>query len=245
MPIKPSGELTMAEINAEFGLGNSLSAYRGVTWWTSGGATGTFSSTNIKYSDFYGKQKAAPSYEVTYFVAGSGGGGGGQFWDGIQYAGSGGGGGSGGYLNGSVVLAKGNVLSISVGAGGPGGSYNSDNASNGSPSSCNGQTATGGGRGGWGFTPPGGTGGTPNGVAGSPGTFGGFNSVPGGANGTGYGNGGNGGGNSAGYPGGDGAVILTIPTAFYSGVYSGPCSVSSNGTSTILTFTPGSGSYTA
>jgi hypothetical protein len=62
MTIKPlgSGSLSMSEINAEFGLGTNLGAYRGVTWYTDAGGSGTFPSTNLAMSAFYGKRKNAP-----------------------------------------------------------------------------------------------------------------------------------------------------------------------------------------
>ena len=54
----------MSEINAEFGLGYNLNAYRGVTWYTDAGASGTFDSTNIDFAEFYGKRKTAPTLTV-------------------------------------------------------------------------------------------------------------------------------------------------------------------------------------
>lgn len=52
--------ISISQINTEFTLGNSLSAYRGVTWWTDAGATGTFDSTNLDMSEFYSKRKNSP-----------------------------------------------------------------------------------------------------------------------------------------------------------------------------------------
>lgn len=60
MTIKSSGQLAMSEINAEFGLGNNLGAYRGVTWYTDAGGTGTFPFSNLNMSAFYSKRKNAP-----------------------------------------------------------------------------------------------------------------------------------------------------------------------------------------
>ena len=57
MTIKTSGALSMSEINAEFGLGTNLGAYRGVTWYTDAGGSGTFASTDLAMSAFYGKSK--------------------------------------------------------------------------------------------------------------------------------------------------------------------------------------------
>lgn len=70
MVIKPSGSLAMTEINAEFGLGNNLAAYRGVQWWTPDGATGLFSINFISFAEFYNKMSTSPG--------GGGGGGGGD-----------------------------------------------------------------------------------------------------------------------------------------------------------------------
>ena len=58
------------------------------------------------------------------------------------------------------------------------------------------------------------------------------------------GNGGNGGGSSGGGNGGSGVVILSIPTASYTGVTTGTPTVTTNGANTILKYT-GSGTYKA
>ena len=58
------------------------------------------------------------------------------------------------------------------------------------------------------------------------------------------GNGGNGGLGGAGAAGNSGTVVLTIPTVYYTGTYTGSPSVATNGANTILTYT-GSGTYTA
>lgn len=61
MTIKPPGSsLAMSEINAEFGLGNNLGAYRGVQWWEDNGATGTFSTGAISFGDFFNKRATNP-----------------------------------------------------------------------------------------------------------------------------------------------------------------------------------------
>jgi hypothetical protein len=52
--------ISIAQISAEFVLDSSLSTYRGVTWWTDAGATGTFDSTNLDMSEFYSKRKNSP-----------------------------------------------------------------------------------------------------------------------------------------------------------------------------------------
>lgn len=60
MPLPASGPLSMSDINTEFGRGLNLNAYRGTTWYTSAGGSGTFSAGAISISEFYSKQAAAP-----------------------------------------------------------------------------------------------------------------------------------------------------------------------------------------
>ncbi len=62
MALPSSGPLTMAQINAEFGRGNNLNAYRGTTYYTSSGGPFTFSSGAISFSDFYGTQANSPLF---------------------------------------------------------------------------------------------------------------------------------------------------------------------------------------
>jgi hypothetical protein len=46
--------ISMSQINSVFdGRGNNLNAYRGTTWYTAAGGSGTFSSGTISFSDFY------------------------------------------------------------------------------------------------------------------------------------------------------------------------------------------------
>lgn len=63
----------MSQINAEFGRGNNLNAYRGTTYYTSSAGPFTFPSGAISFSNFYGTQLAAPSlsYSVTEASSGS------------------------------------------------------------------------------------------------------------------------------------------------------------------------------
>lgn len=55
-----SGALSVSAINAEFGRGNNLNAYRGTGWYTDAGASGTFSAGAIAFSEFHGKRLTAP-----------------------------------------------------------------------------------------------------------------------------------------------------------------------------------------
>jgi hypothetical protein len=51
-----SGSLAMSTINSVFdGRGNNLNSYRGTSWFTSAGGSGTFSGGTISFSDFYNK----------------------------------------------------------------------------------------------------------------------------------------------------------------------------------------------
>ena len=62
-----SGSLAMSTINSVFdGRGNNLNAYRGTTWYTAAGGSGTFSSGAISFNDFYNK---GPSPARTFSLA--------------------------------------------------------------------------------------------------------------------------------------------------------------------------------
>jgi hypothetical protein len=65
MTLPASGALSMSAINTEFGRGNNLNAYRGTTWYTDAGASGTFSSGAISFSDFYSKRATSPMFSFT------------------------------------------------------------------------------------------------------------------------------------------------------------------------------------
>jgi hypothetical protein len=182
-------------------------------------------------------------------------------------AGSGGSGGGGNVESVSVLGGSGNTpstspsqgnnggagLAVAVGAGDGGGggggagavgqSVSSTtvggNGGNGTASSITGSSVTyAGGGGGGGLT--GGSGGTGGGGTG------GSNSVTQTAGTANLGGGGGGAGNtsSAGGAGGKGVVILSVPTAIYSGTSSGSPTITTSGSNTILQFT-GSGTYTA
>ena len=61
MTLPASGNpIAISQINTEFALGNNLNAYRGVTWYTDAGGTGTFSAGAISMSEFYSKRKNSP-----------------------------------------------------------------------------------------------------------------------------------------------------------------------------------------
>lgn len=60
MTLPSSGALSLNQINNEFGLGRNLNAYRGVTWYTDGGSSGTFTSSNLGFDQFYNKRPDAP-----------------------------------------------------------------------------------------------------------------------------------------------------------------------------------------
>jgi hypothetical protein len=62
--------ISISQINSEFGLGNSLSSYRGVTWYTDAGGSGTFDSTNLDMSEFYSK-RATPAVTISLTSLGS------------------------------------------------------------------------------------------------------------------------------------------------------------------------------
>jgi len=201
-------------------------------------------------------------------ITSTGGGGGGSYVAPSDIAGRNGGSGGGGRNtagtgntpstspsqgnNGGAGIADG--LGGGGGAGAVGGNPPSTReggvGGNGTASSITGSSITragGGGGGGYNVAPSsggtGGTGGGGNGGNGSPPTAG--------TNGTANtGGGGGGGGTSAGSgvgfggAGGKGVVILSVPTASYSGTTTGSPTVTTSGSNTILQFN-GSGSYTA
>jgi hypothetical protein len=185
-----------------------------------------------------------PSY-VTPASGGSGGGGGtATVSSGVVTAGgsgtSGQGSAGGSGTDTSPYPTGGGGGASAVGANGSG--SNSGNGGAGTASSITGTSVTyAGGGGGGAFSASGG-------VAGSGGAGGGgagSNSV-GGTSGTANTGGGGGGGgiSSAGGNGGSGVVILSVPTANYSGTTTGSPTVTTSGSNTILQFNS-SGTYTA
>lgn len=63
----PGTPLTMAQINAEFGYGFNLDAYRGKIWFYDDGQSGIFpvSPDPISFFDFYSKRRASPVTPTT------------------------------------------------------------------------------------------------------------------------------------------------------------------------------------
>ena len=176
-------------------------------------------------------------YSGTYGASsgGSGGGGGGSSAAGA--AGTSGQGNAGGAASGSGANASGGGGGGSggVGASGVGSAHGGAGTSNSITGSA---VSYAGGGGGGAFSSSGGTG---NGGGGNGGS-----GVAVGADGTdGTGGGGGGGGqDSLGGDGGNGVVIISVPTANYTGTTSGSPTVTTSGSNTIMKFTA-SGSYTA
>lgn len=61
MTLPTSGPLSLADIDAEFSLGNDLYNYHGVTWYNDLGGSGVFSSGHLSIFEFYGKRPDDPS----------------------------------------------------------------------------------------------------------------------------------------------------------------------------------------
>lgn len=65
MTLPASGPISLNDINTEFGLGTDLGSYRGVTWYTDSGTSGTFTNTNLGINQFYSK-RATPPISIAY-----------------------------------------------------------------------------------------------------------------------------------------------------------------------------------
>ena len=64
--LQSSGAINLSQINSVFdGRGLNLNAYRGTTWFTSAGGSGTFSSSAIAFGDFYSKGPSSASFSFT------------------------------------------------------------------------------------------------------------------------------------------------------------------------------------
>jgi hypothetical protein len=239
-------------------LTGSTSLLGGTTYTVTvgaGGAGGVANST--------GRGANGSDSSITSLTTALGGGGGASFnSSGSQSGSSGGSGGGAGATNalpagGSGTAGQGNAgggitsyVGASPGGGGGGGASavgvngngtSGGNGGAGTASSITGSSVTYAGGGGGG---PyiGGTVGTGGAGGGGAGTI----SATGTAGTTNTGGGGGGAGNVgyAGGAGGSGIAVLSIPTAFYTGIYTGSPTITTSGSSTILTFTT-SGSYTA
>ena len=70
----PGNQLTMAQINAEFGYGFDLNAYRGKVWYYDNGTAGTFPDAPdpISFYDFYSKRRVTPVTPTTQIFTSSG-----------------------------------------------------------------------------------------------------------------------------------------------------------------------------
>ena len=199
----------------------------------------------------------------------SNGGGGGGTAD-VNTAGRNGGSAGGGFGQSNTAGGTGNTPSTSPSQGNNGGNASNDQGGGGGGAGANGTAGSSGVAGGGGTGTAssitgssvtragggGGGGGASGGTAGSGGTGGGGNGGTGGTTNAGTagtantGGGGGGGGaqagvgNGGGSAGGKGVVILSVPTAKYSGTTTGSPTVTTSGSNTIMQFN-GDGSYTA
>ena len=246
--------------------GGGAGGYRTSTQTVSGGTVitvtvgdGGAGTSNDNQTAFSGSNSSISGSGLTTITSAGGGGGGGA----VSNGGSGGSGGGGGNFN---TGGAGNTPSTSPsqgntgGNGGNAGGFRGGGGAGGAGASGVNGTSGGGGNGGAGtassitgssVTRAGGGGGgcDSGGTAGTGGSGGGGNgsSTGVGANGTANTGGGAGGANAGGNlggTGGKGVVILSVPTASYSGTSSGSPTITTSGANTILQFN-GDGSYTA
>ncbi len=228
-----------------------------------GGAGGLISGTaNLLASTVYtvtvgaggtGGSTGSPGNNSSISSVGTATGGGGGVVNGTD--GNSGGSGSGGsqaaHPGGAGTTGQGNAggagATSAAGGGGGAGAVGADasvntggNGGNGTASSITGASVTYAGGGGGSGDVTKGTGGTGGGGDGN--TDG--NSGAAGTANTGGGGGGGGGTGGGGGAGGSGVVILSVPTALYSGITTGSPTVTTSGANTILQFNA-SGSYTA
>jgi hypothetical protein len=66
--LQTSGAISLNDINGVFGDGTDLNAYRGQAWYKANGTSGSFSSSNINFNEFYGTGPDAP-YSLAYVTA--------------------------------------------------------------------------------------------------------------------------------------------------------------------------------
>jgi hypothetical protein len=114
----------LSTVNAEFGYGLNLNAYRGRAYYSSVTPYGSnvFNGVGslISMSHFRGTQLAQPSLSIDYMIVGGGGGGAIGIHD--QIGGGAGGGGGGAIITGSTYVWFNTTNTITIGAGGVGGS---------------------------------------------------------------------------------------------------------------------------
>ena len=67
MTLASGGSLSLYTINGEFGRGYDLNSYRGTSWYTDAGGSGSFSSYNLGIDQFYSKRVSAP-YSISLSV---------------------------------------------------------------------------------------------------------------------------------------------------------------------------------
>lgn len=163
--LQSSGAISMSDINAQFGRGNDLNAYRGTQYYLSTGGAHNFPSGTISMSDFYGTKLAANSTATVNVLVVAGGGGGN--W-GAQDNGGGGGGAGGFSTQTSRSVSAGTTYTVTVGGGGAYGWGEGPPGSNGGNSVFDTITSNGGG---------GGNQGLENGIAGGSGGGGGYSHI--------------------------------------------------------------------
>ena len=221
------------------GVQGTNSSFTAVTTAVGGGGGGTVNGGNFQYATSGGSGGGGSDGENGMTNAGGAGTSGQGYAGGSGHQGGPYGGGGGG---GAGAVGGNNPGSGSVGA----------NGGDGTQSSITGSAVyyAGGGSAGV-YNSGAGSGGTPGQGGGGTGgstTSSGTNGTPGSTN---TGGGGGGGGISTntglgtnGGNGGSGVIILSIPTASYSGTFTGAPTITTSGSNTIITFTS-SGTYTA
>jgi hypothetical protein len=238
-----SGTVYNAVVGAG-GAGSSSNGSRG-----SNGADSSFSSITSTGGGGGGSRTDSNSAQAQGASGGSGGGGGGQdaVWTPSPTGGAGtsGQGSAGGNGIGGGTAADGGGGGGASAVGGNAASNVAGNGGAGSASSITGSSVTYAGGGGGGAyvgntRGTGGAGGGGNGASTSAGSAGTANT--GGGGGGGASAGGSGGG--VGLAGGSGVVILSVPTANYSGTTTGSPTITTSGSNTIIKFNS-TGTYTA
>lgn len=65
MTLPSTGAISLNDINNEFGRGTNLNSYRGTTWYTDAGSSGTFPSGAIDMDVFRGKRATSPLFAAS------------------------------------------------------------------------------------------------------------------------------------------------------------------------------------